>query len=127
MDQTEPSITLNYKVTGGNQNDGWILLFEAYADDVTSGMDRVEFYLNGEWQETVYAPPYQWSYQYLGGLNIVIEARGYDKAGNMGSDEIRDPKTIIYNQNTQQQSKSQKSSFFNSQQKLFVISEEGLR
>ena len=124
MDQTEPTITLTYVVNGGNQNDGWTLLFEAFATDETSGMDRVEFYLNDEWQETVMAPgPYQWSFKYHGGLNIVITAWGFDKAGNMASDDVIDPKKTTYNQNTQQQSQRSKSSYVihKSQQKLFVI------
>ena len=123
MDQTDPTIDLTYEVTGGNQNDGWTLLFTATATDETSGMDRVEFYLNELLQETIEGPgpTYQWGFTYYGGLNIYIAAYGFDIAGNTADDIVEDPEKYTYNQNTQQQSKSQKSSYFNSQQKLFVV------
>ena len=123
MDQTEPTISLTYKVTGGNPNQGWTVLCTAFATDATSGMDRVEFFLNGVLQETVIGsgPEYQWGFRYYGGLNLIVTAEGFDIAGNMASDKI-DPVKNTYNQNTQQQSQSQKSSNYKSQQKLFFIS-----
>jgi hypothetical protein len=66
MDQTKPNIILEYELDGGNALKGWDLLFTAIATDDTSGMNKVEFYANGELQETVngYGPTYQWVYHY---------------------------------------------------------------
>jgi hypothetical protein len=131
MDQTEPEIDLYYEVDSGNPQQGWKLIFTAYADDFTSLMDRVEFYLNGEWQETVYGPgpEYQWIFIYHGGLNLIITAKGFDNAGNMASDSVENPTSYTYNLNTQQQKQSGKSSnlLYNSQQNIFNIPGGGFR
>jgi hypothetical protein len=113
MDQTNPTVELDYEVTGGNQIKGWDLLFTATATDKTSGMSRVEFFFNGLYQETVVGPgpTYEWGFTYHGGLNLIIRADGYDIAGNMESDDIRDP-TVTNYQNNQQQSQSHTSSYF---------------
>ena len=125
MDQTYPNLDLTYEIIGGNPIVGWDLLFTATATDDISGMDRVEFYLNDVWQETIMGsgPIYEWEFRYYGGLNLVVTAWGFDKAGNMEYDDVIDPKTIIYNQNSQQQSQSHTNSYFKNKllQRLFVI------
>ena len=125
MDQTNPVVDLTYEVDGGNPQQGWKLIFTAYAYDITSLMDRVEFYLNDEWQETVYGPgpEYQWVFIYHGGLNLIITAKGFDIAGNMASDSVENPVSYTYNQNFQQQKQSSKSSYLihKSQQNIFII------
>jgi hypothetical protein len=129
MDQTDPKLDLTYEITGGNPYKGWDLLFTVTAEDKTSGMDRVEFFFNGIWQETIVGPgpTYEWDFTYHGGLNVVVTAFGFDIAGNMAFDEI-DPVTT-YNQNCQQQSQSSKSSYFlyKSQQNIFDIPGGGFR
>jgi hypothetical protein len=103
MDQTDPTVDLTYEVTGGNKNTGWTLLFTATCNDVTSGMDRVEFFLNGGLQSVVSGsgPTYQWSFIYHGGMYIDIIADAYDIAGNRASDIVEDPKPISFNYNNQ--------------------------
>ena len=66
MDQTPPEIDLAFEVVGGNPNEGWEFLFTATATDLTSGMERVDFYEEDELQVTVYGsgPEYQWSSLY---------------------------------------------------------------
>ena len=94
IDQTKPDIYLEYEVTNINTKEGRVdLLFTATATDYTSGMDRVEFYLNNVWQDTVYGPGpfYQWEFTYYGGLYITIKATAYDKAGNLDWDDISSP------------------------------------
>jgi len=110
IDQTVPEVDLAYEV-GGNKLQGWMFTFTATATDKTSGMERVEFYLNEVWQETVTGsgPEYQWSFIYHGGLNIIVKAKGFDKAGNWAYDDVY-PEKITYDQNSQQQSQSSKSS-----------------
>ena len=101
MDQTNPTIDLTYYIFEGNPTDGWLICFTATANDLTSGTERVEFFLNGELQETVYShgPTYEWDYRYYGNMSINIGADAYDCAGNMASD-YADPKDI-YNENLQ--------------------------
>jgi hypothetical protein len=67
IDQTKPDIHLTYEVLGGNPVYGWDFEFTATCSDDTSGMERVEFYLNGELQETVFGPgpSYVWTFHYL--------------------------------------------------------------
>jgi hypothetical protein len=128
MDQTDPTIDLTYEVVSGNPIVGWTLLFTATATDHTSGMDRVEFYLNEILQKTVMGsgPIYKWSFIYHGDLNINVRADGYDIAGNMASDIIEGPVTTEYNQNTQQQSQSGTNSYVNNKllNKLDVFQRE---
>jgi hypothetical protein len=91
IDQTNPIIDLTYEVISGNPQQGWDFIFTAITTDATSGMERVEFYLNDELQETVYGsgPEYQWWYRYYGNLSVDIRADAYDSAGNMASDHAR--------------------------------------
>jgi hypothetical protein len=77
IDQTDPIVDLTYEVTSGNPIEGWILTFTATAVDAYSGMERVEFYLNDELQDTVYGlgPCYLWDLhidgQYAEKLKVV--------------------------------------------------------
>jgi hypothetical protein len=87
MDQTEPVIDLTYEVIEGNPVEGYLLRFTATATDLTSGMERVEFYHNDELQDTVYGvgPTYE--------LDLVcdswdtVEVWGFDFAGNNDYDD----------------------------------------
>jgi hypothetical protein len=90
MDQTPPTVDLTYEIIEGNPIQGWLMRFTATATDATSGMDRVEFYLNDEWQDTIIGagPTYEWNFRYHGDLNLVITAIGFDIAGNSVFDEI---------------------------------------
>jgi hypothetical protein len=99
MDQTDPTVDLTYEVVSGNPIQGWVLEFTATATDHTSGMDRVEFYLNEILQSVVSGsgPTYQWSFIYHGGLNIDVRSVGYDIAGNNAIDVIEDPTPTSYN------------------------------
>jgi hypothetical protein len=99
MDQTDPTVDLTYEVISGNPIQGWVLEFTATCSDATSGMDRVEFFLNGGLQSVVYGsgPTYQWSFIYHGGMYFNIIADAYDIAGNRGSDIVEDPKSISFN------------------------------
>ena len=108
MDQTDPTIDLVYEWIANPDGGGWIVTFTATATDVTSGMDRVEFFLNDGLQAVVSGsgPTYQWSFIYFGDLSIDIRADAYDIAGNMASDLVQDPVPTSYNynnQNSQQQ------------------------
>jgi hypothetical protein len=99
MDQTDPTVYLTYEVVSGNPIQGWVLEFTATATDHTSGMDRVEFFLNEVLQTVVSGsgPTYQWSFTYHGDLNIDIGADGYDIAGNFASDAVENPRPTSYN------------------------------
>jgi hypothetical protein len=96
IDQTKPFIQLFYEIFEGNPTDGWLICFTAVCYEATSGMERVEFFLNDELQETVYSPgpEYQWDYIYYGNMSIEIRADSYDWAGNMASDHA-DPKDKV--------------------------------
>ncbi len=103
MDQTDPTIDLTYEVVSGNPIVGWTLLFTATSTDHTSGMDRVEFFLNKVLQTVVSGsgPTYQWSFIYHGDFVIDIRADAYDIAGNRASDIVEDSKPISFNYNNQ--------------------------
>ena len=104
MDQTDPLIDMTYEWENNPGSDGgWLMTFNATATDATSGMDRVEFYLNDVLQDTVTGPgpTYIWQFVYHGGLKITIKALGFDKAGNNKYDEIVDPESFNINTNSQ--------------------------
>ncbi len=98
IDKTVPEVDLAYEV-GGNKLQGWKFTFTAIATDVMSGMDRVEFYLNNELQETVTGPgpEYKWTIKYNPLPKAIFKATAYDKAGLFNSDEIIDPRTSSHN------------------------------
>jgi hypothetical protein len=105
MDQTPAAVDLVYEVESGNPIQGWILVFNATASDITSGMDRVEFFLNDGIQTTEVGPGpyYEWRFRYFGDLSIDVRADAYDKAGNLASDIIIDPKPAEYENSQAQQ------------------------
>ena len=65
QDQTYPDLELTYEFEVDPLL-GWIFIFTVNATDITSTMDRVEFYLNDVLQETVVGPGpvYQWIWDY---------------------------------------------------------------
>ena len=75
IDKTAPTITIakHKKLIGGSLN------FTAAAADATSGLERVEFYLDNRSQTNVTAPPYYWIYP--GGGVHDVKAIAYDVAG----------------------------------------------
>jgi hypothetical protein len=93
VDQTSPFINLTYKILYGNPIQGWVFLFTVIAVDHMSGMDRVEFFHNEGFQLVVTGPGpfYNYSFIYCGCPIHEIRADGYDVAGNMVSDIIKNP------------------------------------
>ena len=81
IDQTEPDISISYEVV--NDGHGWEFLIWVIAVDSLSGMEKVEFYINRELQDTIYGigPEYEFLYIYPGKTNETFRVRGF----------IRDP------------------------------------
>ena len=102
MDQTSPEIELTYEIIGGNQWQGWELLFTVIATDAMSGINRVEFYVNDVLQEPVNGsgPTYQWEFRYPTDQHIYIYAKAFDNAGNNMSQMfyVNLSRQISYNQ-----------------------------
>ncbi len=94
IDKSGPEITLSYEVTGGIPLTGYTVVFTATANDEHSGMDKVEFYMQGYIQDTVSGPGpiYQWTItNYNPDLAATFKAIGYDLAGNTAEDIEEDP------------------------------------
>jgi hypothetical protein len=98
IDHTVPEVSLTYDVVGGNKWLGWDFEFTAVANDDISKMEKVEFYLNNELQETVEGsgPEYVWTIKYWPLEHAIFSATAYDNAGNTNSDEIIDPENSPY-------------------------------
>jgi hypothetical protein len=62
------------------------ITIEASASDNLSGIDRVEFYVQGVLKSIDNTAPYNWLWHETSFFKHTIEARAYDKAGNMESD-----------------------------------------
>lgn len=58
------------------------------AADYESGMQKVEFYIDGNLFETVYSIPYKWTWSSKAFFRHTIKAIAYDNAGNSNSDEL---------------------------------------
>jgi hypothetical protein len=110
MDQTDPTVDLVYEVTGGSPSEGWEITFTATAEDETSGMDRVVFYLNGLEQETVVGsgPIYVWVIWYHILPNVIFESEAFDIAGNSAIDAVENPDFIENNEYQSQQQQTVK-------------------
>jgi len=99
IDQTPPTINLIKEKLGGIIFKKF--LFTAEVEDETSGVDKVEFYLDGELQQTNDTEPYEW--EWTGSGNHTVYAIVYDLAGNKAtSNEQYTP----YSQNVVQDKKS---------------------
>lgn len=63
IDKTSPDVEFTWEIIGGNPIDGWELLVTVNVNENSSGIDRVEFYINDELEETVTGPgpTYSWS------------------------------------------------------------------
>ncbi|MHC1625290.1 MAG: Ig-like domain-containing protein [Methermicoccaceae archaeon] len=61
---------------------------EADAYDNQSGVNKVEFYLDGTLQTTDTTMPYSWTWKGVAFFKHTIKAVAYDNAGNTASDEI---------------------------------------
>jgi hypothetical protein len=97
MDQTVPVVDMTYEWSNSANPGSWWMWFNVTAIDATSGMDRVEYYLNDVIQETITGPgpDYSWKFLYSGGLDLIIKVIGFDMAGNFNSDEIINPTNHI--------------------------------
>jgi len=89
IDQTKPSITLTKE-----QIDLIDVTFTAQVSDATSGVDRVEFYLNGQLQFNDTQAPYTWTWS--GFENDVVLATVYDIAGNSQSQSVHTSQNLQY-------------------------------
>jgi len=76
IDQTEPDIDLTYEYYGSQPP--YKYTYIANATDAKSGMERVEFFYNGELQKTVYGPgpEFIWSLLYCPISICTIEGPG---------------------------------------------------
>ena len=84
IDQTKPCIDLTWE-----NPENIYVIFTATCSDATSGMDRVEFYVDDICQFTDYAPPYEWSIEWSTALeDCEFYAYAYDIAGNDDVDYI---------------------------------------
>lgn len=88
IDQTPPVISLTKEKIGLNQ-----VKFTAEVSDVTSGIDRVEFALDGVFQANDTQPPYEWTYTGFG--DHTVTATAYDMAGNSQSQSMSTPYELI--------------------------------
>ncbi len=82
LDATPPEITLTGKKIG-------VIMwkFTAEALDGISGIDRVEFYIDGQLDGIVYAPgPYEW--RWAGSGSHTAQAIAYDFAGNSAASNV---------------------------------------
>jgi len=84
IDQTPPTITLEKSWKPLDKTE---ITFEAVVSDATSGVERVEFYLDDVLQETLTSPPYNWVYNKVEGESPIIVATVYDFAGHSQSDD----------------------------------------
>jgi hypothetical protein len=92
IDKTIPTILLDYtweKIGTGK----YAIIMTATCNDALAGMGKVEFYFNGELEETVTGagPDYVWTYQWAPLPKVTVKAIAYDNAGWTNFAEIYDP------------------------------------
>jgi len=95
IDGTSPAITLVKEKIGLNQ-----VKFTAQVSDETSGINRVEFSLDGVLQYNDTQSPYEWTWTGFG--NQTVTATVYDFAGNSMSQSMSTPVEQIQGFNTVQ-------------------------
>jgi hypothetical protein len=92
IDKTIPTILMDYtweQIGTGKYE----IIITATCNDALAGMGKVEFYFNGELQDTVTGagPDYVWTYQWTPLPKVTIKAIAYDNAGWTNFAEIYDP------------------------------------
>jgi hypothetical protein len=100
MDQTPPVIDLTYEWADGPNPPGppWEFSFIVNATDATSGMERVEYYLNEGLQKIITGPgpEYIYSLLYVPPAHAIWTAFAYDFAGLENSDFLDNPTDTEY-------------------------------
>jgi hypothetical protein len=96
IDQTLPTMQLIKQ-----QINALEVTFTAQVSDVTSGIDRVEFTLDGLLQNTDTETPYEWTWNGLG--NHQVTATVFDMAGNSKSQSMSTPYDLNIRKNSVQQ------------------------
>jgi hypothetical protein len=81
IDRTPPTIKLTKEKLEINK-----IKFTATVDDVTSGINRVNFYLDGDLVANLSSPPYEWIY--TGFRRHTVTAVVYDNVGNSNSSSM---------------------------------------
>jgi hypothetical protein len=96
IDQTQPTVTLFWDISG-NRFTGYKVTWYAYADDTLSGMDRVDFDIEGVVQFSDYDEPYQWTVNWSNQFKkLPVKAIAYDNAGNFDWDVAGPPDSHSY-------------------------------
>lgn len=88
----------------------WYCKFTCNAVDSTSGMDRVEMFINGEFYEVIpgAGPIYEFTIEWMGYSHWIFTFKHYDVAGNSAFDSVNGSDIKSYS--SSQQSSSQQSS-----------------
>jgi hypothetical protein len=84
IDQTPPEVTLSKQTTNLFE-----ITFTAQVSDEASGIDRVEFSIDGQVQYSDTQSPYEWTCTGLG--NYTVTATAFDRAGNSKSQSQSTP------------------------------------
>jgi len=95
QDIIPPTVTILYPTEGSQFSAGTIVTISADAQD-NIGIDKVEFYIDGDLLATVTQAPYKYDWDttnYGDGQNHSIYLKAYDQAGNVGTQLI----TVIIN------------------------------
>jgi len=99
IDQTPPTIEVTCEVSGDD------LIFTVACSDATSGIDRVEFYINNVLVFTDDTEPYVWILYYQGGP-YTYKATAFDTAGNSAFVIVKDSYSNSQSSSSQQSSTS---------------------
>jgi len=101
IDQTSPEIILMKETAGTNK-----VKFIANVYDATSGIWRIEFYIDNELIDTDTVFPFEWTW--TGSGNHIVTAKVFDMAGNSAGSSMSTPYTqnhirkSLYNQQINQ-------------------------
>jgi hypothetical protein len=96
IDHTPPDITITKQDVSFFE-----ILFIAQVSDVMSGIDRVEFSIDGQLQYNDTQSPYEWTWTGFG--DYTVTATAYDLAGNSKSQAMSTPYDLHILKNSVQQ------------------------
>jgi hypothetical protein len=95
IDKTRPLMALNYTVTEKYWN-GYVIVFNFVATDKTSGMNRTEFFLNDELQETIFGSGPYYQYQYLMYYTDRCNVRGFIRNREITDDSVKFYSLVVF-------------------------------
>jgi len=95
IDKTKPLLCINYTAERKYWN-GYVIIYNVVATDKMSGMNRTEFFINDELQETIFGSGPYYEYQYLMYYTDKCNVRGLIRNREITDDYVKFYSLVVF-------------------------------